>query len=69
MLSAIQGVVGDEHTKRHIGNLYYWLGDERLFGEKWWEDEAILARAREPLPPPPPPKRKTSAKTAKKSEL
>lgn len=41
----------DEHSKRHVGNLLAHLGDKRVFAAdgRWWEDDALLARAREPF--------------------
>ena len=73
MLTSLQKVVADKPSKRHIGNLWNWLGEERLFGEDWWADDSILARARQPLPPPPPkPSAKRKAKRGvqrAKSEL
>ena len=53
ILSEMQIACKSHHTQRHLGNLMYHLGTERLYPSEgelpWWEDDALLARAKEPI--------------------
>lgn len=50
----LDATVAQQHSRRHIGNLMHWLGNERLHADAWWADADTLARAKTPFPPPPP---------------
>lgn len=75
VLSQLVHDLKDRHAQSHVSNLMAHLGDERLAGAQgqgeWWDDDEILARARQPydeLPPPAPPQGGGGAKKAKKKK-